>query len=236
MPFYKNYKKRIKKISSGAVSNDANIHETTGSPIREVTHTRSGPRIKSDGRRVSDRLKHLLAKVVSVVSSDSINEAFFNLTDDMKEFFECEMLVVYSVSSDRTQLISRNHISDEVIEKRIEVFKSSLAGYVFNEGVSLNIADVYDKKELSQYPGLVHDSSWDEKIGIRSRSVMAIPIFYKSKTIGVLEIINKLDLTPFSGQLLKLAKNLSASLASALEKLAHEENKETLQAIGLAVQ
>jgi type II secretory ATPase GspE/PulE/Tfp pilus assembly ATPase PilB-like protein/GAF domain-containing protein len=236
MPFYKNYKKTQRKISSETVSNGADDSKISDSPGRSLTQADKGLRSKSGGRRISDRLKPLLAKVVSVVSSDSINEAFFNLTDDMKEFFECEMLVIYSVNSDRTQLFSRTHVSDEVIEKRIEAFKSNLPGYVFKEGVSLNIADVYDKKELSQYPGLVHDPSWDEKTGIKSRSIMAVPIFHNSKTIGVLEIINKLDLAPFSGQFLKLAENLSESLGSALEKLAHEEDKEVLQAIGLAVQ
>ena len=236
MPFYKNYKKTVKGKTSKAVSDGEDALEATVSPSKAVSQAESGLRSKSGGRRISDRLKPLLAKVVSVVSSDSINEAFFNLTDDMKEFFECEMLVIYSVSSDRTQLFSRNHISDEVIEKRVGALKSNLPGYVFREGISLNIADVYDKKELAQYPGLVHDPSWDEKIGIKSRSVMVVPIFYKSKTIGVLEIINKLDMVPFSEQLLKLAVNLSESLGSALEKLAHEEDKEKLQAIGLAVQ
>ena len=174
--------------------------------------------------------------MVSVVSSDSINDAFFNLTDDMKEFFECETLVIYSVNPDKTQLFSINYISDEVVEKRIDISKTSLPGYVFTTGASLNISDVYSKKELAQYSGLAHDSFWDKKIGIKSRSVLAVPIFHESKTIGVLEIVNNLDSTPFSEQLLKLAENLSESLGSALEKLAHEEDKEKLQAIGLAIQ
>jgi type II secretory ATPase GspE/PulE/Tfp pilus assembly ATPase PilB-like protein/GAF domain-containing protein len=196
----------------------------------------SGLNSKRDGRRVSDRLKPLLAKVVSVVSSDSINEAFFNLTDGMKEFFECETLVIYSVNPGKTHLFSINYISDEVVEKRINISKTNLPGYVFKAGTSLNISDVYDKKELAQYPGLSHDSSWDKKIGIKSCSVLAVPIFHNSKTVGVLEIINNLDSVPFSEQLLKLAENLSESLGSALEKLAHEEDKEKLQAIGLAIQ
>lgn len=196
----------------------------------------SGLNSKRDGRRVSDRLKPLLAKVVSVVSSDSINEAFFNLTDGMKEFFECETLVLYSVNPGKTHLFSINYISDEVVEKRISISKTNLPGYVFKTGTSLNISDVYDKKELAQYPGLSHDSSWDKKIGIKSRSVLAVPIFHNSRTVGVLEIINNLDSVPFSEQLLKLAENLSESLGSALEKLSHEEDKEKLQAIGLAIQ
>jgi type II secretory ATPase GspE/PulE/Tfp pilus assembly ATPase PilB-like protein/GAF domain-containing protein len=233
MPFYK---KNIKETLPKGPSRKMGARKVSLSTQKAATQNANELRNKSGGRRVSDRLKPLLAKVVSVVSSDSINEAFFNLTDDMKGFFECEMLVIYSVNSDKTQLVSRNSISDEIVEKRIDTSKSNLPAYVFRTGTSLNIRDVYNKKELAQYPGLAHDPSWDKKIGIKSRSALVVPIFHKAKTIGVLEIINKLDLAPFSGQLLKLAENLSESLGSALEKLAHEEDKEKLQAIGLAIQ
>ena len=233
MPFSKKTKK---ETATKVVSRRAGVRGSSLPPQKPTARNANALRSKSGGRRISDRLKPLLAKVVSVVSSDSINEAFFNLTDDMREFFECETLVIYSVDSDKDQLFSRNHISDEVVEIRIDTSKSNLQGYVFRTGTSLNIKDVYSKKELAQYPGLAHDPSWDNKIGIKSRSVLVVPIFHKSKTIGVLEIINKLDLAPFSEQLLKLAENLSGFLGSALEKLAHEENKEKLQAIGLAIQ
>lgn len=225
-----------KETSSKVVSDDAKARGFSLSSKQSVPPNDSELRKKAGGRRVSDRLKPLLAKVVSVVSSDSINEAFFNLTDDMKELFECEALVIYSANSDRTQLFSRNHISDEIVEKRIDISKENLPGYVFKAGTPLNISDVYNKDELAQYSGLSHDSSWDKKIGIKSRSILAVPIFYDSNTIGVLEIINNVDLTPFSEQLLKLAENLSESLGSALEKLSLEEDKEKLQAIGLAIQ
>jgi type II secretory ATPase GspE/PulE/Tfp pilus assembly ATPase PilB-like protein/GAF domain-containing protein len=230
------YKKNKKETAAKVISRTTGVRGASLSPQKSTAQSASEMRDKSGGRRISDRLKPLLAKVVSVVSSDSINEAFFNLTDDMKEFFECEMLVIYSVNSDNTQLISRNHISDEVVEKCIDTSKSNLQGYVFRTGSSINIADVYNKKELAKYSGLAHDPSWDKEIGVKSRSVLVVPIFHKTKVIGVLEIINKLDLAPFSKQLLTLAENLSGSLGNALEKLAHEEDKEKLQAIGLAIQ
>jgi type II secretory ATPase GspE/PulE/Tfp pilus assembly ATPase PilB-like protein/GAF domain-containing protein len=232
MPFFK---KTQKETSASGALRGAGARGTA-LPSQKSGAQNEGMRKKSGGRRVSDRLKPLLAKVVSVVSSDSINEAFFNLTDGMKEFFECETLIIYSVNPDKTQLFSINYISDEIVEKRINISKVNLPGYVFKTGTSLNISDVYDKKELAQYSGLAHDSSWDKKIGIKSHSVIAVPIFHKSKTIGVLEVINNLDSVPFSDQLLKLAENLSESLGSALEKLAHEEDKEKLQKIGLAIQ
>ena len=230
------YKKTKKENSVKASSLSVGARGASLSPPKATAQNASEVRNKNGGRRISDRLKPLLVKVVSVVSSDSINEAFFNLTDDMKEFFECESLVIYSVNSDKTQLVSRNYISDEVVEKRIDTSKSNLQGYVFRTGISLNISDVYDKKELAQYSDLVHDPAWDKEIGAKTRSVLVVPIFHKTKTIGVLEIMNKLDLAPFSEQFLNLAKNLSESLGSALEKLSHEEDKEKLQAIGLAIQ
>ena len=193
-------------------------------------------RNKVGGRRVSDRLKPLLAKVVAVVSSDNINEAFFNLTDDIREFFECQALVVYSVDIKKKQLVSRNHISMEIEEKCVDITDSNIPGYVFNSRSSLNISNVYDKRELAAYPGLEHDPSWDKKIGIKSKSVLAVPIFHQSQVIGVLEIINKQDSSSFSDQFQKLAEDLAESLGRALEKLEHEENKEKLQDISLAIQ
>jgi len=228
--------KTKKRIPTKGVSRKAGVRAASlSSKIKKAQNT-SELRGQSGGRRISDRLKPLLAKVVSIVTADSINEAFFDLTDDIRKFFECEILVIYSVNSDRTHLVSRTYISDEIVEKRIDTSESNLEGYVFRTGDSLNIRDVYNKKELAQYPGLTHDPYWDKKIGIKTRSVLVVPIFHKTKTIGVLEIINKLDKAPFSGQFLNLAKNFSKSLGSALEKLAHEEDKEKLQAIGLAVQ
>jgi type II secretory ATPase GspE/PulE/Tfp pilus assembly ATPase PilB-like protein/GAF domain-containing protein len=233
MPFQNKTKKRI---PTKAASRKGGVRRPSLSSKIKKAQNANELRGQSGGRRISDRLKLLLAKVVSIVSADSINEAFFDLTDDIRKFFECEMLVIYSVNSDKTHLVSRTFISDEIVEKRIDISMSNLEGYVFRTGDALNIRDVYNKKELAQYPGLAHDPYWDKKTGIKVRSVLVIPVFHKTKTIGVLEIINKLDKAPFSGQFMNLAKNFSKSLGSVLEKLAHEEDKEKLQAIGLAVQ
>lgn len=233
MPLFKSTKsnspaKKSSKPKANGEESDRGI-STAGSSSADLKR-------KSGGRRISDRLKPLLEKVVSVVSSDSINEAFFNLTDDIKEFFECESLIIYSVNADKTHLFSRNHISDEIVERRVDVSDASVPAYVFSTGASVNIEDAYDKTKMAEYSGLEHDASWDKKIGIKTRSVMAVPIFHKSKTVGVLEIVNKTGSDPFSDQLLKLAEDLAESLGNALEKLGFEEHREKLQAIGLAIQ
>ena len=167
MSFFKNKKSdpSEKSESSRPVTSERSLRHQASTVLNKKKM-----RKRTGGRRVSDRLKVLLAKVVSVVSSGSINEAFFNLTDDIEGFFECQTLAIYSVNPLKTQLFSRNHISDEIVEKRIDISKSNLPGYVFQTGTSLNIKDAYDHKELAQYPGLAHDASWDKKMSIKKNS------------------------------------------------------------------
>ncbi|NIR49775.1 GspE/PulE family protein, partial [candidate division KSB1 bacterium] len=220
----------IKKNSPGVPrKTDGRTSASQEKPSKEL-------RKKTSGRRVSDRLKPLLSKIVSVVASESINEAFFNLTDEIKEFFECQSLVIYSVDAGKKQLFSRNLISEVIEEKRVNIVDTNLPGYVFKRGISLNIKNAYDKNELNRYPGLSHDPFWDRKIGIKTQSAIVVPVSHNSKTVGVLEIINYKGKATFSDQMRQLAEDLAESLGSALEKLEQEEEKDILQGISLAIQ
>ena len=80
MPFYKKTKN---KFSIKMAPPRGGARGASPSFKKSKAKSASELRNKSGGRRVADRLKPLLAKVVSVVSSDSIIEAFFNLTDDI---------------------------------------------------------------------------------------------------------------------------------------------------------
>ena len=188
------------------------------------------------GRRISDRIKPLLSQLLSVIASDNIHEGFFNLTDEITDSFDCQSLVIYSTNEDRTQLVSRNFISEEIGEKRVEIAPSNLPGYVFTSGQALNINDAYDKNDLARFPGLSHDPWWDEITNIKTQTVLVLPVVHGEETIGVLEIINKRDQTAFSEQYLKLARNFSVHLGKALFKLEQEENREKRFKTSLAIQ
>ena len=202
---------------------------------REVRSS-EGKRRQPGGRRVSDRIKPLLSQLLSTMASENIHEGFFNLTDEIKGYFDCLSLVIYSVNEDQTQLFSRNFIAEEIDEKRVDISPENLPGYVFISKEALNINDAYDKNDLARFPGLSHDSQWDEKTNIKTQTALIIPVVHDEETIGVLEIINKLDQVPFSDQHLKLAQNFSVYLGKALFKLNQEENKEKLLKTSLAIQ
>ena len=192
-------------------------------------------RRKCGGRRVSDRIKPLLAQVVSLVSSESITEAFLNLSDEIKDFFDAEHLVIYSLDHRRGELFSRNLVSDRIEEKRLPVSEENLPGYAVKKNASLNLANAYDPEDLARYPGLKHDASWDTRQGFKTREALVLPIVYREKTLGALEIVNNLQGKPFTEQFLKLGQELAKALGRALEKLHQEENKEKLQELGLLI-
>jgi type II secretory ATPase GspE/PulE/Tfp pilus assembly ATPase PilB-like protein len=80
----------------------------------------------------------------------------------------------------------------QVKEIRVPISNKSISGFVANTGRLLNIADVYDIKELETIDReLCFDSSWDKKTGFRTRQVLAAPILHNKTLMGVIQILNK---------------------------------------------
>ena len=76
----------------------------------------------------------------------------------------------------------------EAKKKLLPVDTSSLAGYVAASGETLNIDDVYeDSGEEWEF-----DSSVDDSLGYRTRSVLVVPLFNRLREIkGVMQLINR---------------------------------------------
>ena len=74
---------------------------------------------------------------------------------------------------------------------KIAIDNHSLAGYVANNGISLNVGNAYEIPPFQPYS---FDKSFDEETGYQTRSVLTIPIkFAGNKTIGVIQLINALN-------------------------------------------
>ena len=66
----------------------------------------------------------------------------------------------------------------------------SIAGYVANNGILVNIADAYVLDDFQPYS---FDQTFDEKTGYRTKSILAVPIKTASGDIsGVIQLINAL--------------------------------------------
>lgn len=96
--------------------------------------------------------------------------------------------------------------SEEI--KRMVVPQDSVAGWVAHEGRAQIINDVSRDKRFF--------AKSDESTGFQTRSIIAVPMKVKDKTIGVLEAINRADDTPFTTEDIDLLTTLSAQAAIAI--------------------
>ena len=74
------------------------------------------------------------------------------------------------------------------------VIETSIVGRCVLTREKINIADLYelDEPARQQPVGLPHDRSFDDKIGYRTRSMLAVPmISARDEVIGVIQLINK---------------------------------------------
>ncbi len=158
------------------------------------------------------------------------------MSDEIKEFFDAEYLIVYSVDAQKNELVSRNLISDRIEEKRLTISNDNLPGYAVKNGAAMNISDAGDSTDLGRFPGLKHDKSWDKLLGSKTTQALVVPVLYEAKTLGAIEIINNRSDEPFSEQFLKLAQEMAKALSRPLEKLRQEEIKEKIQDLALLIQ
>jgi signal transduction histidine kinase len=97
--------------------------------------------------------------------------------------------------------------SEEV--KRVVVPPQSLAGWVAREGKVQVIDDVSNDSRFSPLA--------DQQSGFRTRALIALPLQVKGRTIGVLEVVNRIDNTPFIDEDVDVLTSLAAQAAVAIE-------------------
>ena len=121
-------------------------------------------------------------------------------------------------------------LGEPIMERQYQSFempisKGSIAGYVAMTRESLNIRDVRRIPAGAPYR---YNSSWDERTGYESRSMLVVPMGNKDgKIVGVLQLINALNrgnVVPFPGGSEKVANSLASQAAVSIENAALAEN------------
>jgi type II secretory ATPase GspE/PulE/Tfp pilus assembly ATPase PilB-like protein len=128
-------------------------------------------------------------------AAGNIDEILTELKYNILTLFDAEGITIYAVDPIENELYSK-HIIDRggkgVLEIRVPISTSSLAGYTAYSMRLINIKNVYDQDELNKiHPFLQFDSSWDAKSGYRTKQVLAAPICYEKRLFGVIQLVNK---------------------------------------------
>ena len=97
---------------------------------------------------------------------------------------------------------------------------NSIAGYVANTGVTLNIKDVYSLSSDATYK---FGSDYDKLSGYRTKSMLAVPLVtHGGNVVGVLQLINAKDkhgeVTSFAHSDEKLIATFASHAAAAIDR------------------
>ncbi|MFZ1985336.1 MAG: ATPase, T2SS/T4P/T4SS family [Desulfatitalea sp.] len=146
-----------------------------------------------------------------------LDEILIDLKDEITALFSAERMTVYVIDGVKRELVSRFKSGEEIAEIRIPVTKDSLAGYSALTHQLLNVANVYDDKEITAIDdSLRFDKSWDQKTGYRTRQVLVYPIIFQKYLMGALQLINRKAPGRFSEEDEKAVADLAKIIGIAL--------------------
>ena len=135
------------------------------------------------------RLQKICNKINAAANLDEI---LINLKDDITSLFEAERITVYVVAKNKDQLVSRFKSGDDIEEIRVPISADSIAGWCAVKNVIINIKDAYNPKELAAIdPDLRFDDRWDLKTGFKTRQILARPIVFRNRLLGVIQLMNR---------------------------------------------
>ncbi len=161
---------------------------------------------------------HFKKLVNEIHAASNPNAIMVGLRNKILKVYDVEMATIFLVDAKKNQLVSWVLLSGSSLRKfRININRSSLAGFVAETRQKLNISNVYDKDELTKvHQTLTFDPSWDQKGGCLTKQVLLAPIVFKNNILGVIQLINKRSGTEFDASDEKRIDELAETLGIAL--------------------
>jgi len=110
--------------------------------------------------------------------------------------------------------------------------QSGIAGWVARHGKPLIVNDVTKDERF--------DKGVDEATGFTTGSIMCVPLVIQRRTIGVIEVLNKLDGSDFNEQDLEILVSVGSTAAMAIENTKLHQSvvdgyKSTIRALAAAI-
>ncbi|SEQ76742.1 Type II secretory pathway ATPase GspE/PulE or T4P pilus assembly pathway ATPase PilB [Nitrosomonas sp. Nm51] len=174
---------------------------------------------------ISDRLsfsKKLQTVTNKIHAASDIDEIMLEVSKDICSLFNADRLTIYTLSDDKTYLSSRVKTGlDSFQDLKLAVNEHSIAGFVGLQKKTVNIEDVYNKRELkSLNEKLTFLQDVDKRTGYRTKQVLVVPILSADDNalVGVMQVINNKEDKPFSPIFVDGAEEITRTLAIALKQ------------------
>jgi len=82
-------------------------------------------------------------------SAKNIDDILINLKEDILSLFDADRVTIYVVEGKKKEIYSRFKSADTQREIRVPISNQSIAGYTANNAEMTNIANAYDRQELT---------------------------------------------------------------------------------------
>lgn len=165
---------------------------------KQTTTVSASPPSKIKDRHIRELTSEVayrtrLQKICNKINAaTNLDEILINLKDDITSLFEAERITVYVVGENTHQLVSRFKSGNDIEEIRIPISAGSIAGWCAMKNSIINIKDAYNSKELASIdPDLRFDERWDLKSGFKTRQILARPIGFRNRLLGVIQVMNR---------------------------------------------
>lgn len=144
--------------------------------------------------RLSVETENFLNILSTIFSTLDIDEILTKVVREIQSILKADRCTLYLVDWENNELYSKVIQTDDLVEIRLPIKKSSISGYSALTKKTINIKDAYDESELSAYDcELKFDKKWDRESGYRTKSVLVMPIPFKTEgdIVGVFQALNK---------------------------------------------
>jgi transcriptional regulator with GAF, ATPase, and Fis domain len=132
----------------------------------------------------------------TIFSTLNIDEILTTVVKEIQSILKADRSTLYLVDRESNELYSKVLQAEGLMEIRVPLTKSSIAGYSAITKKIVNVQDAYDDTELKFIDReLSFDRRWDRESGYRTKSVLVMPIPVKTdgNVIGVFQALNKPD-------------------------------------------
>ena len=163
--------------------------------------------------------KNLQTVTNKIHATADVDEIMLELSQEICTLFNADRLTIYSLDDDKTAIVSKIKTGlNSFKDLRLPITEQSIAGHVAMSKRIVNIRDVYDEAELKAlHPELKFLREVDKRTGYRTKQMLVGPILNTAngELLGVVQIINNKDSTPFAALAEEGLKGLCETLAIA---------------------
>lgn len=165
-------------------------------------------RALEEAYRLSKRRLEAMRDVARTMAGRlELDELLRTIIGKVGELCDCERATLFFVDEARGELWSR--VSEGTADEIRMPLGRGVAGFVARNGIALNLPDAYLDPRF--------DSSFDERTGYRTRSLLAVPILSpEGRVTGVVEALNK-RVGPFGVEDERLLEAVAGEISVALK-------------------